>query len=68
MDYEKNSMRGMMKDSTFRDFRADKSNELNDDMSIVTTRAFDEYGKKTRNLSLRDNSYATNDNPTRDDQ
>ena len=45
---EENNMREMMKD-TYSDTKVDKSNELNDSMTITNTGA-DEYTKKIMNI------------------
>ena len=67
-----NETRGFMKNGqTYGDGRMDKSQELNERMSIDYNEPFDKYGKKIRNLSVRDNSYpsdSVNNNRTRQDQ
>lgn len=67
-----NETRGFMKNAqTYGDGRMDKSQELNERMSIDYNDPFDKYGKKIRNLSVRDNSYPSdnvNNNRTRQDQ
>lgn len=61
----------MKNGQTYGDTRMDKSQELNERMSIDYNEPFDRYGKKIRNLSVRDNSYpddSVNNNRTRQDQ
>lgn len=48
--YDGNNMRGMMQE-TYNDGRLNKSRELNDSMSIDTSKSEDQYGNQVHSLS-----------------
>lgn len=48
--YEGNNMRGMMYE-TYNDGRLSKTRELNDTMSIDTSKSEDQYGNQVHSLS-----------------
>lgn len=48
--YEGNNMHGMMQE-TYNDGRLNKSRELNDSMSIDTSKSEDQYGNQVHSLS-----------------
>lgn len=48
--YKGNNMRGMMQE-TYNDGRLNKSRELNDSMSIDTSKSEDQYGQQVHSLS-----------------
>lgn len=51
--YNGNEMRSMMTES-FSDSRMNKSRELNDSMSIDTSKSEDKYGQQVHSLSKQD--------------
>ena len=56
--YDGNSMRGMTK-ANYEDTRMNKRRELNESMSIQTTKSEDEYGNQVHSLSKQ--SYTNNE-------
>lgn len=48
--YDGNNMHGMMQE-TYNDGRLNKSRELNDSMSIDTSKSEDQYGNQVHSLS-----------------